>query len=277
MTHEIDHTIDIDAIAKKLANGMTLEQLRGATGGNLSSGSIPPLAPLEPKTERGRKHLASLNAETRRNAPTVRDLTQSMEWEVARRKVWALFQIRAAHISQIEDRDFDWVFDESESRIIRNMTRYFINDRACEWPLTKGLFVYGMPGTGKTEILQVFERFCRENDLPKQFQFTSMAETYVTAKADKNFNPITQNVQLDRCFDEFGLYTGAVMTFGESLDINEAILEARYKRFRHGGQLTHLISNMTTAEIQKTFTPMIFDRIKQMCTSVLFNGKSKRV
>jgi len=276
-THTIDHSIDIDALAKELAKGMSLEQLREKQGcGQLSSGSIPALAPVVAITEAGRKYLETLRSEPKPLPPTARDLSQPMKWEDARRKVWALFEIRAAHLSQIEDREFNWTFDESDRVIIRNLIRYFINDRDCEWSLTKGLFVYGLPGTGKTEIMQVFERFCRENDLPKQFQFTSMAETYVKAKAEKGFDPITLNIQLDRCFDEFGLYTGAVMTFGESLDINEAIIEARYKRFRQSGQVTHFISNMTTPDVKAAFSPMIYDRVKQMCTSVFFKGQSKR-
>mgnify|MGYP006327336057 FL=1 len=156
------------------------------------------------------------------------------------------------------------------------MIRYFINDRQCEWPLTKGLYLYGLPGTGKTEIMQVFERFARENDLPKQFQFTSMSDVYVKAKSDKNFDPITPNIQLDRVFDEFLRYTGAVMTFGESLDINEAIIEGRYPRYRHGGQLTHFISNASTFEANEGLSEIVFDRVRQMVTSVHFTGKSKR-
>lgn len=278
-THTIDYTIDIDAIAKELANGMSLEQLRerqGAAATKLTTGSIPPMAPLVAVTEAGRQYLERLKGEAKPTPPTARDLSQPMKWDVARRKVWALFEMRAAHISQIEDRAFDWVFDDNDLHIIRNMIRYFINDKECDWPITKGLFVYGLPGTGKTEIMQVFERFCKDNDLPKAFQFTSMAETYVKAKAEKGFDPITQNIQLDRCFDEFGLYTGSVTTFGESLDINEAIIEARYKRFRQSGQVSHFISNMTTEQVKAAFSPMIFDRIRSMCTSVFFQGNSKR-
>lgn len=277
MTHEIDHSVDIDDYANKLAKGLSLEAMREKmNGGALSTGSIPPLADTVPLTERGRLHLASLKGERIPTPPPSRDLTNAMSFEVARRKVWALFEMRAAHLSQIEDRDFNWIFSEDDLYIIRNLIRYFTNDKECDWPLAKGLFLYGMPGTGKTEIIQIFERFTRENELPKAFSFTSMSETYVKAKADKQFDPITQNIQLDRCFDEFGLYTGAVTSFGESLDINEAIIEARYKRYRHGGQITHLLSNMTTKEVQAAFTPMIFDRIKQMCTSVYFKGESKR-
>ena len=275
--HEIDHSIDIDALAKELAKGMSLDAMREKmNGGTLSTGSIPPLSPTIPITDKGRAYLDNLHKEKQPSKATGRDLSQPMSWDVARRKVWALFEMRAAHISQIEDREFNWEFDEKDLAIIRNLIRYFTNDREGQYQITKGLFVYGLPGTGKTEIMQVFERFTRENDLPKKFEFTSLAETYVKAKAEKQYDPITPNVQIDRCFDEFGLYTGAVMTFGESLDINEAIIEARYKRFRQSGQITHFVSNMTTVEAQAAFSAMIFDRLRQMCTSVHFTGQSKR-
>lgn len=276
MKNEIDYSIDIDALAAKLANGMSLEQMRQKQGGKLSSGGIPPLAETEPITERGKKHMESLRSEPKPMQPVMRDLSQPMSWDVARRKVWALFEMRAAHISHLENKDFNWQFDENDLGIIRNMIRYFTNDRQCEWPLTKGLFLYGLPGTGKTEIMQVFEKFANENDLPKKFEFTSMSDVYVRAKGEKNFDPITPNIQLDRAFDEFGRYTGPVLTFGDPLDINEAIIEARYKRFRQGGQLTHIISNMTTVELKDAFSSMIFDRIGKMCTGVLFSGQSKR-
>lgn len=103
-----------------------------------------------------------------------------------------------------------------------------------------------------------------------------MSETYVKAKSEKGFDPITPNIQLDRVLDEFGRYTGAVTTFGESLDINEAILEARYPRYRHGGQLTHIIANISPNQTAPILSGMIFDRIGQMCTSVYFKGQSKR-
>lgn len=277
MEHKIDRSIDIDALARQLAHGMSLEQMRERQlERDKKTGASGEKVPTVAVTPRGAAHLASIMAESAPQKPAVRDLSQQMSWEDARRKVWALFDLRAAHISQIENRDFEWSFDEDELKNVRNIIRYFINDPACEWPLTKGLFVYGMPGTGKTEVMQIFERFAQLNSLPKSFAFTSMAEVYVKAKSGKGFDPVTPNIQLDRCFDEFGLYTGAVMTFGESLDINEAIIEARYKRFRQGGQLSHFISNMTTAEVQAAFSPMIFDRIRSMCTSVNFKGKSKR-
>lgn len=274
--HEIDHSIDIDALAKELAGNLSLDEMRRKQGGTLSTGGVPKLAELVPITEEGRKHLERLRGDAQPAPPQTRSLQQPMSWEDARRKVWALFEMRAAHISQIEDRDFNWAFDENDLETIRNMIRYFTNDRSCAWPLTKGLFVYGLPGTGKTEIMQVMEKFTRENDLPKSFEFTSMSETYTKAKVDSKFDPITPNIQLDRCLDEFGRYTGAVTNFGESLDINEVIIEQRYPRYRNGGQLTHIIANISPNQTAPILSGMIFDRIGQMCTSVYFKGQSKR-
>lgn len=302
MQHEIDRTIDIDALAAELAKGLSLDEMRKMQGGKLSGGGIPKLAETKPITERGRAHLDSLKASsTAKIVAMPRRIVQEMPYDdadfeawvkagkistldnggalvTAKRKVWSMLEMRAAHISVIENREFNWVFDENLPWIIRNMTKYFINDPSCEFRggLAKGLFLYGVPGTMKTELMLIFERFCRENNLQKQFQFTSMSDVYAKAKVDSKFDPITQNIQLDRCLDEFGRYTGAVLNFGESLDINEVVIEQRYPRFRNGGQLTHIIANIDPNQAEPLFSPMIFDRIKQMCTSVHFKGQSKR-
>jgi len=294
---KIDWSIDIDAYAAEIAKGMDINTMRQKSETAILTGVSPAVA----VTEEGKRYLENLWMERSKNiVPVMRAVEQEMPYNyadlqkwvsigkisakeaetapVASEKVWALFKLRAAHISMIENSDFNWSFDENEKWIIRNMTRYFINDPACEFTggLTKGLFLYGLPGTGKTEFMQIFERFCAENSLSKRFEFTSMSETYVKAKSDKQFDPIAKNVQLHRCFDEFGRHTGAVVSFGESLDINEAIIEARYTRFRHSGQKTHIVANMAPNECKEVFTPMIFDRIKQMCSSVHFTGQSKR-
>lgn len=201
---------------------------------------------------------------------------QEMDYKTARKKVWALMQMRAAHISDIQGETFEWQFSDDEKVRNANLVKYFINDPTCAYPLSKGLFIYGMPGTGKTEIMQVFEKFCYDNDLSKQFKMSSMSKIYVTAKSDTDYDAIKENIQFDRAFDEFGRYVGAVLRFGEGLDINEAILEQRYERMKRYGQLTHLIANLSPNETQENFTAMIFDRIRSMCTGVYFEGESKR-
>lgn len=199
-----------------------------------------------------------------------------MDYETAKRKVWALMQLRAAHISDLEGNPFEWEMDDDFKANIKNLIQYFINDSRCDWPLNKGLFIYGAVGTGKTEIMHILERFTRENELSKAFQFSSLSKVYTDAKASADFDPIAQNVCFDRCFDEFGRYVGAVKRYGDDLDINEAILEQRYERFKRYGQLTHLVANLAPNETQEKFSPAIFDRVRSMCTGVYFKGESKR-
>jgi len=198
------------------------------------------------------------------------------EYEAARRKFWAVLQLRAAHISVIDNINFEWEFDENKKFIIQNLIKYFINDPSCAWPLNKGIFLYGMPGTGKTEMMMAAQRFCSDYGFTKAFELCSLSEIYTTAKANKEFDPVTPNSQGERCFDEFGRHTGAVIRFGDGLDINEAIIERRYERKRRYGQLTHFIANATPNELEGAFSQMVFDRLKSMCTSIHVTGQSKR-
>ncbi len=207
-----------------------------------------------------------------------RNTNQELSYETARKAFWAILQLRAAHIEMLEKRPFQWIFSDEEKVIMQNLVKYFINDQSCAWPLTKGLFIYGAPGTGKSEILTALSEFCwrQQPQLSKYFKVCSLSKIYVDAKANKESDPIQPNVQDDRCFDEFGLYTGAITRYGDSLDINQAIIEQRYERSRRYGQLTHFIANATPNELEGSFTPMVFDRLRSMCTSVHFPGTSKR-
>lgn len=202
---------------------------------------------------------------------------QEMPFEEARRKFWSVMQMRAAHIAVLENNpDFEWRISQDFSAILRNLVKYFINDPSGEYPPNKGLFVYGRNGTGKTEILTALKTFCEQNSLSKGFVLCSMSDVYNRTRADKEYDPIEDNQQFDRCFDEFSRYVGPVIRYGDPLDINEAIIEARYTRFRNYGQLTHFISNATPNETESRLSPMVFDRLRSMCTGIEFPGGSNR-
>jgi len=271
--HKIDRSIDIEEYARQVSANMRLDQMPTR---HTTATQAPKMLPAEPITERGRQHLASLN----KKAPTAfvvrRCFGQEMDFEQARQKVWALFQLRAAAISDLENRDFNWDFSDTHKANFRQMIKYFINDASCELNLAKALRLHGMPGTTKTESMWVFERFCKENNLSKEFEYVSMSEMHSKAKSMKDFDPVTPNVQLNRCFDEVGRYVGAITRFGETLDINEAIFECRYPRFQNGGQLTHIITNSHEDLFKTFFSPVLLDRILHMTQPLIFKGTSKR-
>lgn len=268
---------NIDEIAADLANGLSLDDLRRLQFRKPGDG-IPKSEISDEVRQMEREYWNEVFRVDAKKTATVqpRILMSEMEYDEARRKFWAILQMRAAVIETIEERPFSWAFTDAEKEILQNLVRYFINDPASKYPIAKGLFVYGAPGTGKTEIMRALHRFAEQEDLQKKFAWTNLSETYTLAKTDKEFNPIIENVTMNRAFDEFGRYTGAVMRYGDSLDINEAIIEQRYDRWKRYGQFSFFIANVTPNYLQEVFSPMILDRLREMCASVLFPGKSKR-
>lgn len=269
---------DIDTLARQLAGNLTLNQLRERQQAFTAGGSATERPAQFVEAEVGYWQRVFAEQPARQELAVTTRLEQEMDYDQARKKFWSIMQMRAAHIMQLEnDMDFAWEFTPEEVERNRNLLKYFINDATGAYLLHKGLFVFGQNGTGKTEIMAAFSRFCEQEKLSKQFVFCSMSKVYADTRADKDYNPLELNQQHNRCFDEFGRHIGPVLRFGDHLDVNEAIIEARYERFRRYGQFTHFITNMAPNEGEGNFSPMVFDRLRSMCTSVAFTGKSRRV
>jgi len=169
-----------------------------------------------------------------------------------------------------------FVFSQAQGEVIGKLIRYFINDRTCGLDLTKGLFVHGVPGCGKTEIMRILATFTEQSELAKAFVFSDMSEIYAGAIADKNSDPITPNIQFDRCFDEIGLKVGEVNLYGNNIDINESIIYARYNRNRKFGQLSHFVSNHSSEKMLSLLTARVYDRMRDLCQAVEYPGTSNR-
>src|SRR5690606_22240387 len=215
--------MNIDEMAKQLFCGLSLDQLRERQNAAVQAAAKPKTQEqIAAECEYWNRVFAERTA--KQEFFVTRQTNIEMEYEDARRRFWAIMQMRAAHIAQLENnQEFQWEVDEPLAVIIRSLVKYFINDKSGAYPLTKGLFIFGQNGTGKTEILTALARFCEQYDLGKKFVFCSMSEVYNRARADKDYDPIEENQQFDRCFDEFGRNVGPVIRFGDPLDINEAI------------------------------------------------------
>lgn len=271
-------TQNINEIAATLANGLSLDDLRRRQNGNPADKPKPAKTAEQIEAEHSYWQLVFSERQAQPEGLRFsRGTAQEMDYEEARKKFFAIIQMRAAHISmEKREPDWNWQWDDDLKRNVRNLVKWVINDPTCELNLTKGLFVFGENGAGKTEFLTALETFAKRYVLSKQFELCSMSEVYDRTREDKDYSPIKENIQFDRCFDEFGRHVGPVVRYGDGLDINEAIIEARYNRFRRYGQISHFIANMAPNEAEQAFSPVIFDRLRTMCTSVHFTGKSRR-
>jgi len=269
----------LEQIAKQLAGGATLEELR-----TRQSNATQLLNPQSrPRTEEDKtKEVAYCEKvfaerEKQLNPVKPRSFRQEMEYSLARVRLIEILDKRADFIAANESRPgFKWTFTLQDGEVIQNLIKWFINDPSGIYPINRGLYVYGKPGTGKTEILQCLIELAKKWSLTKCPDYSRLSETYTMAKSDASYDPITTNVQFDRVFDEFGRFTGAVKRYGDDLDINEAIIEQREARWKRYGQLTILISNGSKAQIESLFSSMLFDRIRSFTTDVHFSGDSKR-
>jgi len=264
---------EIDKLALELAKGLTLEDLRARQN-----------AARKSNAETSQEAAAALQAywnkvysTTRREAKNKRSYGQIMAYSEARKIVADLLNFRADEIEGISGAPFAWDIpkDSELAATIRGLIQYFINDPECPWPLNKGLLVYGLPGAGKTEMMRIMMSFCLMVDSPKKFSWSSMTNVYTLARTDKTYD-FMQAATFDRCLDEFLRHTGNVNYFGDQVDINEHLIETRYTRNRTYGQLTHFITNGDTNTVQELLSAPAFDRVRGMCTGVLFPGGSKR-
>ncbi len=266
---------EIKKLAQQLAHGLSLEQMRDRMEQPRTViREVPPEVAV--RTAQYWDNVFSGN--TQKAARRARTFKQEMGYEDARRMVMQEFNRRADEIEGTTGAPFVWDIPKGGelAAIIRQMIMYFINDPACEWPLNKGLFIYGAPGIGKTEIMGIMKAFCDAADLSKRFEMTSLSALYGRARSDKQFDAVQSAVTMDRCFDEFLRASGAVNYYGDQIDLNEAIIEERYNRKQAYGQISYFISNGDTQTIKSMLSLPVFDRVRGMCTSVHFPGASKR-
>lgn len=274
---------EIDQLAFKLSNGRSPEELAAAFERQKEKYQKPKATSKEVAYA---QYLYSTQKSVLIGGAV--DLSQNIAFDAAKLTLKEIMRQRAGEMSELRKKPFQWQFERhvieidgesvviDEAETIRGLIRYFINDDSSPYPINKGLFVYGGVGSGKTEIMSCMGKMCERLDLKKAFVFCKMSDIYTKTRTDKEYDPIEPNVSGSRLFDEFARYTGPVLRFGEPIDINEAIIEQRYDRFVRYGQITHILTNTTPNALQEMISPMLFDRIREMCTSVFFPAKSRR-
>ncbi len=142
-------------------------------------------------TEREREYWNTVWGTTKATAATAMpSLKQEMSFDEARAEMKKIFIARTNELSTLKNAPFVWSFSDEQKEILWNLLRWFINDPQSVYPLHKGLYLYGAFGCGKTEIMQLFQRFAEVRSLTKSFQWSNLSEMYDRAAADKNYNPI---------------------------------------------------------------------------------------
>ncbi|MEO5991778.1 MAG: hypothetical protein ABIP68_09095 [Ferruginibacter sp.] len=150
---------------------------------------------------------------------------------------------------------------------------------------SKGLFINGGVGVGKTAMMRVMQRYFK--DTGRRFRLVTagelrdMSETMTIAEIKAIYGA---NLKCDLFIDDIGINVD-VRRYGNTVNIISEIIYERYELYVASGFKLHLTSNAPPSlkdnpknipTIETIYGARIFDRIKEMCELVVYTGKSLR-
>lgn len=200
-------------------------------------------------------------------------LPQIMQYDDAKFIVWKIGN------SILEQSGKKWQVDEHSKPVIENLIKYFINDPSGVHDLSKGLYLFGDVGRGKTFLFRVMQVFCQAVPIPKrQFKTINCADIVDEMLfAKNNSETLARFVNNETwCFDDLGNEPGAVKSYGNEIQTMERILIQRYVKFVNGFCITHVTSNDTPEELEAKYGTRLSDRATEMFNFIFLQGESKR-
>lgn len=153
--------------------------------------------------------------------------------------------------------------------------------------VTKGIFINGSIGVGKTAMMRIFQRLVSETDRCFKMVTAShlkfLSEELTTLDIMDKYGAAWQH---DLLIDDIGLSID-VKRFGNTVNIITDLIQERYDVFTRYGRRTHFTSNIVMAlpdkpefegkpSIENIYGRRVYDRIFEMCETYTWVGQSKR-
>lgn len=145
----------------------------------------------------------------------------------------------------------------------------------CRIDLTKGIFLSGPIGVGKTQIMQLMRYLTSPAEDYKMVSCTKVALDFGRKGIDTiqeytygNFKP--DGAPQTYCFDDLGKEIVA-KHYGTSCQIMKQIFHARYELFIECGMITHATSSLHTLQIEERYGAEIRSRLREMFNRIGFH------
>ena len=184
----------------------------------------------------------------------------------------------------------DFTIDECNEFAYTNITKWCVGDpsalaltpegKAVPASLTKGLYVYGNVGTGKSIMLDIFRTLCRFYGFRVLIGGTDTSLAWETYRADTICEVVAADGSLvewkDKpvlCIQDFGSEPAEVVYMGTRRRVLRSIIEARGD-FQNN--ITILSSNVPPHHTADLYGDRVQSRLLQMCNVYRLEGKDRR-
>jgi len=151
------------------------------------------------------------------------------------------------------------IYDESNTEAINQLFEIFDLRQ-------RGAIVFGGTGSGKTLIFSMLQKVVPKTDL--RF-FVKVNVLDIVTEFNKEGHDVFSKFR-DRniLFDDLGTEDKG-LHYGDRIEVMEKFIQLRYDLFVQKGLITHLTTNLTTAEILARYGARCVSRLKEMTDMVL--------
>jgi hypothetical protein len=205
--------------------------------------------------------------------------TVQIDWK---KHAWGVIEI----LTMLEPK---FKLTESNQKILKLLLMYFTGNplfsdylnelTGVEGSLSKGIWLFGKVGCGKTLLLKAFKQYTGKIIHRNSFHFINeidIVNEIMTFGSEKltqySYNEGRPKVML---IDDFGSFNQKIKHYGNEIEVMANLLTTRYVIFTQYKKLTHISTNFAPNDI-RNYDLRIIDRFAEMFNIVELNGDSFR-
>lgn len=177
----------------------------------------------------------------------------------------------------------DFAIEDGDLAVVNSLLVYFLRDESVALSagidLDKGILLMGPVGCGKTSLLRIMSLLCPAvykpifhscNEIVIDFNIKGFEAIIPYTRA--SFLPYT-TIPRVHCFDDLGLEPRGSY-FGTPCNVMVEILLSRYNYFLTRRMITHITTNLNTAELETIYGDRLRSRMREMFNLITFDNNS---